>query len=77
MARAIEDAVQVASVSKVGQWVEEVAGEAIEERAAKVAEIESHSQVRSLVKPDASKREESISALIDDDRDRYAASHGE
>ena len=65
MARAIEDVVQVASVSKVGQWVEEVAGEAIEERAAKVAEIESHSQVRSLVPPAAAKQEESVSALFD------------
>jgi serine/threonine-protein kinase len=51
MAREIENVTQVASVSKVGEWVESIAGEAIAERAAKVAEIESHSQVRSLLPP--------------------------
>ncbi len=48
MARAIESATPIASVSKVGEWVESIAGEAIAERAAKVAEIESVSQVRTL-----------------------------
>jgi serine/threonine protein kinase len=46
MAREIENVTPIASVSKVGEWVESIAGEVINERAAKVAEIESRSQVR-------------------------------
>jgi serine/threonine protein kinase len=48
MLREIENVTSVASVSKVGEWVESIAGDAIAERAAKVAEIESHSQIRAL-----------------------------
>ena len=46
MARAIEDATRLASVSRVGEWVGSVAGALIAERAAKVAEIESRSEIR-------------------------------
>ncbi|HEY1960087.1 MAG TPA: protein kinase [Polyangiaceae bacterium] len=46
MARAIEDATPLASISRVGEWVGSVAGALIAERAAKVAEIESHSEIR-------------------------------
>ncbi|HSQ65553.1 MAG TPA: serine/threonine-protein kinase [Polyangiaceae bacterium] len=49
MAREIENAIHVASVSKVGEWVESIAGEVIAERAAKVADIESQSQIRPYV----------------------------
>ena len=74
MAREIENVTQVASVSKVGEWVDLVAGEAIAERASKVAEIESHSQIRAMpssppsVEPPAEPTE--VSAPLSDSRKR-------
>ncbi len=45
MAREIENVSKIASVSKVGEWVESIAGAVLMERAAKVAEIESVSHI--------------------------------
>ncbi len=48
MAREIENVAKVASVSRVGEWVESIAGAVLTERAAKVAEIESMSEIDGL-----------------------------
>jgi serine/threonine protein kinase len=46
MARALEEAIPIAMVSKVGDWVEQVAKEALDRRSATVASIESDSFVQ-------------------------------
>ena len=66
MARALEDATPIASNSRVGEWVETVAGDSLAKRAAKVAEIESGSTAKaappsSPSKPTTSRTEHTIS----------------
>ncbi|MGH7283728.1 MAG: protein kinase domain-containing protein [Polyangiaceae bacterium] len=47
MARALEDSTTIASNSRVGEWVEAVAGDSLAKRASKVAEIERSSKATS------------------------------
>jgi serine/threonine-protein kinase len=62
MAREIENAVPLAPMSRVAEWVESLAGEALRERAAKVAEIESRRDSPSM-------HEEALAAILDRDHE--------
>jgi serine/threonine-protein kinase len=48
MARALEDAIPLATVSKVGDWVEAAAKAALDERSARIADIENDSSKQEL-----------------------------
>ena len=46
MARALEEAIPLATASRVGDWVEETAKDALDERSARIASIESASSTQ-------------------------------
>ncbi len=58
MAREIENAIPLAPISRVAEWVESLAGDALRERAAKVSEIESRKDTTSM-------HEEALAAILD------------